>query len=352
MENFIEDQIKRNIANRVFIEKSMGKDISDESCLDVLEKAGKKAQLGEVRTWGGKEYVKTPKGWRPKPKGYKEKEGEKNKLEGGEKELELFNKDGDQLNIRVYKDGGVKVEGLNVRKDFDSKTEAWNFLVRNGYTTSKKETTPKGNPVIKPEKITPKNITDQLKVGDHVMYNGKEMILTRISKDGRFQNGIEMKFAKEGETTPTGSKTKVGNMMYATPIDGNARENKFVPLFGGNEGRIIDTKPNGDLIVEYRRKGEKNWTDTVKVGSDDYKNLTDSWGKKDNKHSKFEDKGGGKFELEIPGRGGAQISEGDGKFEVKVWDENYKYITDDSKRHVFDSKSEAEDFARILLDKK
>lgn len=55
--------------------------------------------------------------------------------------------------------------------------------------------------------------------------------------------------------------------------------------------------------------------------------------------------------MEIPGRGGAQISEGDGKFEVKVWDENYKYITDDSKRHVFDSKSEAEDFARILLDK-
>ena len=290
MENFIEDQIKRNIANRVFIEKSMGKDISDESCLDMLEKADRKAQLGEVRTWGGKEYIKTPKGWRPKPKGFKEGE--------------------------------------------------------------KKETTPKGNPVIKPEKVTPKNVTDQLKVGDHVMYNGKEMILTRISKDGRFQNGIEMKFAKEGETTPTGSKTKVGNMMYATPIDSNARENKFVPLFGGNEGRIIDTKPNGDLIVEYRRKGEKNWTDTVKVGSDDYKNLTDSWGRKDNKHFKFEDKGGGKFELEIPGKGGAQISEGDGKFEVKVWDENYKYITDDSKRHVFDSKSEAEDFARILLNKK
>lgn len=81
MEDFIEDQIKRNISNRVFIEKSMGKDISDESCLDMLEKAGTKAQLGEVRTWGGKEYIKTPKGWRPKPKGFKEggeKEGEKN----------------------------------------------------------------------------------------------------------------------------------------------------------------------------------------------------------------------------------------------------------------------------------
>lgn len=157
--------------------------------LETIEKAGKGAAIGEIRVWGGKEYVKTPKGWRPKPKGYKESET--------------------------------------------------------------KETTPKGNPVIKPEKTTPKNVTDKLK-----------------------------------------------------------------------------------------------------VGSDDYKNLTDSWGSKDNKHPKFEDRGGGKFELEIPGKGGAQISEGDGKFEVKVWDENYKYITDDSKRHVFDSKSEAEDFARILLNKK
>lgn len=83
MENFIEDQIKRNIANRVFIEKSMGKDISDESCLDMLEKAGRKAQIGEVRVWSGKEYIKTPKGWRPKPKGYKEG-GEKKEGAGKE----------------------------------------------------------------------------------------------------------------------------------------------------------------------------------------------------------------------------------------------------------------------------
>lgn len=61
-------------------------------------------------------------------------------------------------------------------------------------------------------------MTDQLKVGDRVMYNGKEMILTRISKDGRFQNGIEMKFANEGDSTPTGGKTLLGNMMYAKRV--------------------------------------------------------------------------------------------------------------------------------------
>ena len=68
----LEEQAARNIANRIAIEKSMGKDISDESCLDMLEKAGRAAAMGEVRTWNGKDYIKTPKGWRPKPKGYKE----------------------------------------------------------------------------------------------------------------------------------------------------------------------------------------------------------------------------------------------------------------------------------------
>lgn len=128
----------------------------DIKALEVIEKS-RGAQIGEVRTWGGKEYIKTPKGWRPKPKGYKE----------GEKKQEV--------------------------------TEA-------------------GNPVGKPESVTPKKVTDQLKVGDRVMYRGKLMELTRISKDGRFQNGIEMKFVNKGDSTPTGGKTLQGNMMYAKPV--------------------------------------------------------------------------------------------------------------------------------------
>lgn len=195
--SFTEEQIKRNIAARVFIEKSMGKDISDESCLDMLEKAGKPAQLGEVRTWDGKEYIKTPKGWRPKPKGFKEGE--------------------------------------------------------------KKETTPKGNPVMKPEKVTPKNVTDKLKVGDHVMYNGKEMILTRISKDGRFHNGIEMKFAKEGETTPTGSKMKVGNMMYAAPVN--------------KASGLMNNEVVSDFVKKELPRYNKNLDDDNKISVREFKNL-------------------------------------------------------------------------------
>lgn len=65
---FIEEQVQKNIANRVAIEKAMGKEFTESDCLDLLEKAGKAAQMGEVRVWSGKEYIKTPKGWRPKPK--------------------------------------------------------------------------------------------------------------------------------------------------------------------------------------------------------------------------------------------------------------------------------------------
>lgn len=51
MENFLSEQLKRNIANQIAIEKAMGRDVTDEQCLDILEKGGKSAQLGEVRTW-------------------------------------------------------------------------------------------------------------------------------------------------------------------------------------------------------------------------------------------------------------------------------------------------------------
>lgn len=179
---FIEEQIEKNIANRVAIEKAMGREFTESDCLDLLEKAGKAAQMGEVRTWNGKEYIKTPKGWRPKPKGYKE----------GEKKQEV--------------------------------TEA-------------------GNPVGKPESVTPKKVTDQLKVGDRVMYNGKEMTLTRISKDGRFQNGIEMKFVNEGDSTPTGGKTLQGNMMYAKPV----KEEK------DDRGNKVESKDD-EKAKEYERR--------------------------------------------------------------------------------------------------
>lgn len=191
------EALVEEIKRKAFIAKSMGQEFTDENYLEEIEKSMGRAQMGEVRTWGGKEYIKTPKGWRPKPKGFKEGE--------------------------------------------------------------KKETTPKGNPVIKPEKTTPKSVTDKLKVGDHVMYNGKEMILTRISKDGRFQNGIEMKFAKEGETTPTGSKTKVGNMIYAAPVN--------------KASGLMNNEVVSDFVKKELPKYNKNLDDDNKISVREFRNL-------------------------------------------------------------------------------
>lgn len=71
------EALVEEIKRKAFIAKSMGQEFTDENYLEEIEKSMGRAQMGEVRTWGGKEYIKTPKGWRPKPKGYKEG-GDKN----------------------------------------------------------------------------------------------------------------------------------------------------------------------------------------------------------------------------------------------------------------------------------
>lgn len=79
------EALVEEIKRKAFIAKSMGQEFTDENYLEEIEKAmGRRAVMGEVRTWRGKEYIKTPKGWRPKPKGYKE--GAKSEVENKDKE--------------------------------------------------------------------------------------------------------------------------------------------------------------------------------------------------------------------------------------------------------------------------
>lgn len=89
------EALVEEIKRKVFIAKSMGQEFTDENYLEEIEKAMGRAQMGEVRTWGGKEYIKTPKGWRPKPKGYKEG-GEKKEGAGkegkGESLIDMINR--------------------------------------------------------------------------------------------------------------------------------------------------------------------------------------------------------------------------------------------------------------------
>lgn len=89
------EALVEEIKRKAFIAKSMGQEFTDENYLEEIEKAMGRAQMGEVRTWGGKEYIKTPKGWRPKPKGYKEG-GEKKEGAGkegkGESLIDMINR--------------------------------------------------------------------------------------------------------------------------------------------------------------------------------------------------------------------------------------------------------------------
>lgn len=41
--------------------------------------------------------------------------------------MKFVTKDGEVLNVRVYSDGWVKIEGLNMRKDFNSQATALEY---------------------------------------------------------------------------------------------------------------------------------------------------------------------------------------------------------------------------------
>lgn len=85
------EALVEEIKRKAFIAKSMGQEFTDENYLEEIEKAmGRRAVMGEVRTWRGKEYIKTPQGWKPKPKGYK---GGEKKDENGGKDLKTRQKE-------------------------------------------------------------------------------------------------------------------------------------------------------------------------------------------------------------------------------------------------------------------
>lgn len=90
---------------------------------------GRAAAEGEERTWGGKKYKKQGGKWIPVGSGKEKgeiKEGSQKEKKGifEDSEGSFATSEGERLNYRVYSDGGVKVEGLNMRKDFKSKEEA------------------------------------------------------------------------------------------------------------------------------------------------------------------------------------------------------------------------------------
>lgn len=66
-----QQQINKAISNSIGSTYALSDEQLEKSANDYFEKGGKKAVIGETRTFGGKEYVKTDKGWRVKNKGNK-----------------------------------------------------------------------------------------------------------------------------------------------------------------------------------------------------------------------------------------------------------------------------------------
>lgn len=64
---------------------------------DVIEKARKAEPIGTEKTYGGKLYIKTEKGWRPKPKGAGKKEENKETSDSKESKLKDWAKNQDRI---------------------------------------------------------------------------------------------------------------------------------------------------------------------------------------------------------------------------------------------------------------
>lgn len=81
---FVLEQIKEEIARKVAIAKSFDPTFDPATAMmDIIEKGGKRAQVGEIREWNGKKYQKTANGWAPVKTGSGQK-GEGKPAEGGE----------------------------------------------------------------------------------------------------------------------------------------------------------------------------------------------------------------------------------------------------------------------------
>lgn len=107
--------------------KGFGSDTSEDS----IEKArhGVYADTPENRKLNrvGREYGKSSKKEDKKESPMSAKPGE----------YDFENEEGETLAVRVYKDGGVKASGADVRKDFNDVESAAKWLKQNGYTKQK-----------------------------------------------------------------------------------------------------------------------------------------------------------------------------------------------------------------------
>jgi hypothetical protein len=169
-----------------------------------------------------------------------------------EEEGSFKNKDGEKLNYRVYKDGHVKVEGSNVRKDFKSKEE---FTKEYGVSNkpSKDGTMMKPNPdggFTRVDSKTGKAVNSKVEAA-------KKSLGVKSKGESQFEDGVLYNF----------KDSFLGRYIY------NKKQDKFYKQGSGEEliftgGRLIENlrkssgqeKVKGNVTIETIMERYSKWS--------------------------------------------------------------------------------------------
>lgn len=270
---------------RKFKETSLNilKGIAGINCADedAIEKA-KALPIGTEKTYGGKLYVKTEKGWRLKAKGTRS--GSKNELTQKEELDKKFNQKRDEMRSEYEKkieefenridEASNREERAKIRKerdDYQKKfNEAFQALIENQQKELTKEVSKNES---KQKKESEKEELDEDGELVTVTHDKDKFERYRLFRDlyaARMKRGTSPKLAKEGYLKNSGDVNKKGNEKYYellkefgdkkyTYSEKQPKKNKFAR-------EIEEARKIGEQL---RKEHEQRVASGQKIGSDD-----------------------------------------------------------------------------------
>ena len=264
---------------------------------DEIEKA-KGAAIGEEREWGGKIYVKTVKGWRPKGKGAKASKDDdvktnqpsKNEVQGGDKKAILegyasqatdkqletaMNKPGQSEEVRNIAKQELENRGKEVKEGEDEISSALNKLLQSDEfddefkkllqskldeRTAKKQEKEKGSEEKKEFESFKKEVTERLDKLEQENSGHKQIKKTGIVVDGKkifiTMDGDRYQAKKGGETLKSEPNESLSSFKdkVREKWDENQAEEKLVEEKKELERDQLPETPGVDIPLERVKK--------------------------------------------------------------------------------------------------
>lgn len=270
---------------RKFKETSLNilKGIAGINCADedAIEKA-KALPIGTEKTYGGKLYVKTEKGWRPKAKGTRS--GSKNESTQKEELDKKFNQKRDEMRSEYEKkieefenridEASNREERAKIRKERDDYQKKFNEDFQALIENQQKELTREASKnESKQKKESEKEELDEDGELVTVTHDKDKFERYRLFRDlyaARMKRGTSPKLAKEGYLKNSGDVNKKGNEKYYellkefgdkkyTYSEKQPKKNKFAR-------EIEEARKIGEQL---RKEHEQRVASGQKIGSDD-----------------------------------------------------------------------------------